>query len=395
MTTTTPVCLEQDKLLADIATGAADRERQSIDPREQVKMVRDSGLTALTLDTRLGGRGGSITQLLDFVIGLAEADPIVAHILRSHYLQVQLIQRLPDGPVRDRWAGEIAAGKVFGNATSERDGTLGTFQYGTKLTPAGSEWRLSGTKYYTTGTAFSDWVMVVAQLDEKHIVRINLPLDRPGIEVLDDWDGIGQHRTGTGTTRFTDVQVTREDFLQVIDLVQRGCVSDSPLMQLYLQAVIVGILRTVVTDARQVLCGRTRTFDHAPSRTPAQDPMLLATVGRLASTAYATKAAVLAAAADIDAAYASERGGTADPRLFAQAALSAAQVKVHVDEVGLAAAAAIFEVGGASAASRAKNLDRHWRNIRTLTLHNPTSYKAIAIGDRIVNGTPLPANGYF
>ncbi|NED68239.1 acyl-CoA dehydrogenase, partial [Streptomyces sp. SID10244] len=61
----------------------------------------------------------------------------------------------------------------------------------------------------------------------------------------------------------------------------------------------------------------------------------------------------------------------------------------------LRAATDLFDIGGASSASRSKNLDRHWRNIRTVTLHNPTSYKAIALGDRLVNGTPLPANGYF
>ncbi|MFJ3303909.1 acyl-CoA dehydrogenase family protein [Streptomyces sp. NPDC086549] len=395
MTDLTSILRDRSELIADIADGSADRERHSVDPHEQMAMMRKSGLTALTLDASLGGPGGSIVDLMTFVMELAEADPIVAHILRSHYLQPQMLRRLPDGPVRDRWAAEILAGKIFGNATSERDGALGTAQYATRLIPSDSGWKLSGAKYYSTGTAFSDWVMVVAHLDEKRVARINLPLDRPGITLRDDWDGIGQHRTGTGTTEFTDVVVTEDDFVSVTDPGQGRVASDVPLMQLYLQALIAGILRSVVADANALLTSRTRTFDHAPSPDPSRDPMLLATIGRLSSTAYAVEAAVLSAAADIDAAYASERGGAPEPELFAKASLSAARVKVHADEVGLAAAAAIFDVGGASAASRAKNLDRHWRNIRTVTLHNPTSYKAIAVGDLLVNGEPLPANGYF
>jgi alkylation response protein AidB-like acyl-CoA dehydrogenase len=215
------------------------------------------------------------------------------------------------------------------------------------------------------------------------------------VEVRDDWDGIGQHRTGTGTTAFTDVAVTEDDIVQISGPDEHRVASEVPLMQLYLQALTAGILRSVVTDARDLLAGRTRTFDHAPSPTPATDPVLLATIGRLASTAYAVECLVLAAAADIDAAYASERAGAADPALFARASLSAAKAKVHADEVGLTASAALFDVGGASSASRAKNLDRHWRNIRTLTLHNPASYKAIAVGDLLVNSVSLPANGYF
>jgi len=33
--------------------------------------------------------------------------------------------------------------------------------------------------------------------------------------------------------------------------------------------------------------------------------------------------------------------------------------------------------------------------LRTLTLHNPASYKAAAIGRHLVTGEPLPVNGYF
>ncbi|MCW2557600.1 MAG: acyl-CoA dehydrogenase, partial [Mycobacterium sp.] len=51
--------------------------------------------------------------------------------------------------------------------------------------------------------------------------------------------------------------------------------------------------------------------------------------------------------------------------------------------------------GGASASSRQRNLDRHWRNIRTITLHNPVAYKARVIGENLLHGTALPANAYF
>ena len=125
------------------------------------------------------------------------------------------------------------------------------------------------------------------------------------------------------------------------------------------------------------------------------DPLLQRTLGELESTEYIAKAAVLDAADAIAAADASARGGIPDAKLATQAQLKAAKVKVHLDEVAPHAATRLLELGGASASSRKRNLDRHWRNIRTITLHNPVAYKARLIGQNLLHGTPVPSNAYF
>jgi alkylation response protein AidB-like acyl-CoA dehydrogenase len=104
---------------------------------------------------------------------------------------------------------------------------------------------------------------------------------------------------------------------------------------------------------------------------------------------------VLIAAERIDAAVASVVDGVPGAAAAAGASLAAAQAKVIVDELAPRAATLLFDVGGASATRQAHNLDRHWRNARTLASHNPTLYKARAIGDHTINGTALPANGFF
>ena len=83
------------------------------------------------------------------------------------------------------------------------------------------------------------------------------------------------------------------------------------------------------------------------------------------------------------------------PQLAVDAQLKVAKVKVHLDDVAPEAATRLLELGGASAASRQRNLDRHWRNIRTITLHNPVAYKARVIGENLLHGSPIPANAYF
>jgi alkylation response protein AidB-like acyl-CoA dehydrogenase len=49
-------------------------------------------------------------------------------------------------------------------------------------------------------------------------------------------------------------------------------------------------------------------------------------------------------------------------------------------------------VGGAGATVRSLNFDRHWRNARTHTTHDPVSYKAKAVGDFYLNGQLPPIN---
>ena len=70
-----------------------------------------------------------------------------------------------------------------------------------------------------------------------------------------------------------------------------------------------------------------------------------------------------------------------------QGALATAKTQLVVSRLALNAAERLFEVGGASATSRKLNLDRHWRNLRTIFSHNPLLHKSRVVGDYELNGT--------
>jgi alkylation response protein AidB-like acyl-CoA dehydrogenase len=378
-------------LLADIAAGAAERERRDESPFDQVAAVAKAGLGALSVPADEGGGGASVRELIAFVVDLAEADPIVAHVLRTHYSQVLGFLQNPDAAVRRRWLDEVLAGKVFGNAISEAGPlTAGSHEFATQLREVDGRLVLSGTKYYSTGTLYADWIAVAAGMPGDRVATVLVPADRAGVSVVDDWDGMGQSRTGTGTTSFDDVAVEPGEVLSVRPRTEPRPAGTNAFLQLYLQALVAGILRSVATDAAEVVRSRSRTFEHAPAPRAVDDPILQTTVGELAATAWVAESAVLAAADAIDAV----RADPTDENRRA-ATLAHTSVKVHLDRVAPAAATALFDVGGASASSRARNLDRHWRNIRTITLHNPASYKAAAIGRHLISDDPLPTNAYF
>jgi alkylation response protein AidB-like acyl-CoA dehydrogenase len=116
-------------------------------------------------------------------------------------------------------------------------------------------------------------------------------------------------------------------------------------------------------------------------------------VGDIAADAAAAEALVLNAAAAIDAVV--DNGRQADADALAKLAITVAQAKLVAERLTVAAAERLFDTGGASATARKLNLDRHWRNSRTLASHSPLAYKAYAAGNFAVNNISPPANGYF
>jgi alkylation response protein AidB-like acyl-CoA dehydrogenase len=389
-------------LLARVAAGSAERERDGVYPHAQTEWLREAGLGRLRVPVADGGAGATVPELFAVVIDLAAADSNAAHALRTHFSFVEQAIHHPSPKRRGRWLELINAGHIFGNAISEQSmnpvGLEPGARFETTLEPApdGDGYRLNGAKFYSTGTLFASWTQVYASKPDGTTSSATIPTDREGLTVEDDWDGFGQRHTGTGTTRFDDVHV---DAREVSDF---PAPDEDPrptyqgaFLQLYLQALTAGILQAVREDAAALVRRRRRGFSHAAAESPTADPQVLQVVGEIAAEAFAARAIMLAAATAIQTASDSVRDGVPTPEAAQAASLAAAQAKVAIDRFSYATAAHLFDAGGASATQQVHNLDRHWRNVRTVSTHNPTHLKASAIGAHIVNGDALPNNGYF
>jgi alkylation response protein AidB-like acyl-CoA dehydrogenase len=66
---------------------------------------------------------------------------------------------------------------------------------------------------------------------------------------------------------------------------------------------------------------------------------------------------------------------------------------VLTTEVALEASNTLFELAGTSSVQAGLNLDRHWRNARTHTLHDPVRWKYHVVGNYHLNGVTPPKNG--
>ena len=389
---------ELTELLARISAGAEEREREVQAPFEAIGWIKEAGLGRLRIPVEEGGGGASLRELFATLIALAEADSNVAHILRTHYWFVEQQLVSADLDARARGIALLNSGALVGNGFSEQSKKPVGLYFDTAFTPDPSGgYRLNGAKYYSTGTLYSDYTQIWAAAPNGRIAGAVIPIDREGVTIEDDWDGFGQRLTGTGTTRLSDVHVAEEEYFDLGEPDgEQPPTYNGAFLQLYLQAVTAGVLRSVRNDAVALAKRRARNFSHAAvPQSPSDDRQVLQVVGEIAAHAFAAEAIVLIAAERLDEAYESVVDGAPTPEAAEAAQLAAAEAKVAVDSFSYATAAKLFDVGGASATQSIYNLDRHWRNVRTISTHNPTFLKSSAIGDNVTNGVSFPANAYF
>lgn len=367
-------------VFAQIATGASERDAQRILPFEQVGWLNRVRFGALRIPESEGGYGASLSDLFRLLIELAEADSHVAHLWRAHFAFVESVLLFKDRAVRSRWTERISGGQIVGNAYTERGGnTLGTLN--TKLEEQSERLRVTGEKYYCTGTIYADWVVVAASHPTRAGRQIAVvSTQHSGVKIFDDWDGFGQQLTGTGSTTFENVPVDTllPEEQQIND-------PESAIFQLVLLAVEAGITRAVLNDVRSAVQSRTRTFSTGTGVPVRNEPQVLQLVGEISATTFAVDSIVLAAVGEIEIAVADESLSAAER--FAVCELAANRAQSVVQPLVLAAATKLFDGLGASATASGCNLDRHWRNARTVATHNPAIYKSRIVGDYEVNGT--------
>ncbi|MHA7278184.1 acyl-CoA dehydrogenase family protein [Arthrobacter sp. MDT2-2] len=377
-------------LFARIAEGASRREQKHELPREEIRVLIDAGFGALRVPVSAGGSGASLPQLFRLLTELAAADSNIPQALRAHFAFVE-DRLVSTGAQREVWLKRFADGEIIGNSWTE----VGTVTIGdviTKVSPdpddAGS-FRISGTKYYSTGSIFADWIDTFAQRTDNGVKVIAVvSTHQPGVTHRDDWDGFGQQTTGSGTSTFDQARV---DAVNVIDFDTRFKYQTA-FYQAVLLAVLAGSITAAERDVAREVRNRTRIFSHGNASSFAADPQILQVIGEVSAAAYAADATVERAARSLQLAYEGAFLGdeVEDERRNDVAELETAKAQVVLSALATRATSDVFNALAASGVSTAKNFDRHWRNARTAANHNPWVFKARIIGDHSVNGAVPP-----
>src|SRR6478609_11505844 len=78
----------------------------------------------------------------------------------------------------------------------------------------------------------------------------------------------------------------------------------------------------------------------------------------------------------------------------AHAQIVTAEAKVLSTEIAIAATNKLFELAGTRSTLAEHNLDRHWRNARTHTLHDPVRWKYAILGNYYLNEVNPPLHAW-
>jgi alkylation response protein AidB-like acyl-CoA dehydrogenase len=380
-----------------IAEGAVERELTGTWPERQLRDVGESGLLGIIVPGTVGGPDLPPSTAVEVLRVLSQADSAVGQLLLSHFVLNFAIRGLGYRDPAPQIYRDVLAGAQLGNATVER-GTRTSAERLTTVAPRGDgTWVLNGTKYYATGTLGAVWIAVAARIPDtepSHGATVFVRPNDPGVTLnLDRWSSFGQRGTASGEVVFENVVV--DDSFVVDEGPDPDPVTAPPAVlgafdQALHAAVDIGIARAALEDGARFVTTKSRPWFEANVEHAADEPHVVRRFGELTARLYALEALLAQGAGLVDAA-------VAEPELTresaAEASLKVAAAKALAQELAVEIASGIFELAGTSATDGKYALDRHWRNVRVHSLHDPARWKYVHLGNYTLHGSKPPRLG--
>ncbi len=376
------------KTLADqFREGASQRDRDHVRPLRELDAFSQSGLWSINVPQAYGGPEVSYRTLARVIAIIAAADPSIAQIAQNHLGIVAAIQSVSDEAQKTLLFNEVLSGIRFGNAFSER-GTKRAADFDTRFIDNGNHVIVRGQKFYATGALLAHLVPIVALDDANRAWYAIAERNAPGLTVIDDWSSFGQRGTASGTVLIEDVRVEKTHLVPAWKGYERPS-TDGAVFQIIQAAIDAGIGRAALDDTIAFVREKARPWIDSGLERASDDPYTIQAIGDLTIRQHAAEALLDRAGEAIDAAIAHP-----DADSVAAAQLAVAESKVLTTEIALAAANKLHELAGTRSTLAAENLDRHWRNARTHTLHDPVRWKYAIVGNHALNGVNPPFHAW-
>jgi SfnB family sulfur acquisition oxidoreductase len=318
---------------------------------------------------------------------LSAGDSSLGQVPQNHFFFVDVLAHAGTAEQKRFFYAEVLRGKRFNNALAERGSkTAHDFMIAFRPQYDGS-YLLDGTKYYSTGSLFAHWIPVYANDPQGRLHAAWVPADARGVMVIDDWDGMGQRTTGSGTVVFSNVSVPAAHVVPAHLIFEKTEIFGA--FGQYMHACVdLGIAIAALRDGKSLIRTAARPWWEAGVERAADEPGVIERFGELALLVRAARALVAAAGDALDAAKKDLTEETS-----AEASVADAAARAQADTAALTVSSEIFALIGSRSTMDDLNLSRHWRNARTHTLHDPRRWKIRHIGDWELNDNPPPRNG--
>ena len=364
---------------------AISRDAERLLPIEEIELLSQSGLWAITVPRLYGGADVSSYTLAKIVALLSGVDGSIGQIPQNHFYALEVLRNTGTESQQQRLYAEVLAGARFGNALAEFKSKTSAQKY-TQIRFDGLNYVVNGEKFYCTGSLFAHRIPTLVRDAEDKEYLAFIPADANGLLRVDDWTGFGQKTTGSGTVKFNQVQVQAEDLIP-FDVAFTQPTLVGPFAQIIHAAIETGIARAAFEETlervKKARAWIDSNVDHAD-----QDPLTLYELGRIAADVRASEVLLKQAAQSIDAAKPQPNETN-----IAKASIDVAKVRAHSTETALKASSKLIELAGSRGSQRSDGLDRHWRNARVHSLHDPARWKYYFIGHYVLNHVLPPRRG--
>ena len=376
-----------ERLAAEFRVEASDRDRERRWPVAELDAFSQSGLWSINVPKAFGGPELSYVTLNKVIETISAADPSLGQIPQNHLGVVAAIRTVSDDAQKKLLFGEVLKGTRFGNAFSEF-GSKRAADFETKFEDKGDHVVVTGKKFYSSGALLAHLVPIVALDHEGRAWYAIADRDAPGLTVIDDWSSFGQRTTLSGTVVIDGVKVPKTHLVPGYKGFEKPT-ADGAIFQIIQAAVDTGIARGTMEETIRFVKTSTRPWVDSGLDHAWQDPYTIQAVGDLTLRLHATQALLEKAGLAVDAAVAAPSADS-----VAKAQIAVAEAKVLSTEIAIAATNKLFELGGARSTLAVHNFDRHWRNARTHTLHDPVRWKYAILGNYALNGVNPPLHAW-
>ncbi|KTR05553.1 monooxygenase [Aureimonas ureilytica] len=370
-----------------IRPGAARRDAERIWPIEELDAYSQSGLWSINVPKVFGGPEVSYATLAKVIEIVSAADPSIGQITQNHLGVVAAIRTVSDEVQQRLLFGEVLRGTRFGNAFSEF-GSKRAADFETRFVDAGDHVIVTGRKFYSSGALLAHLVPIVALDEEGRAWYAIADRNAEGLTVIDDWSAFGQRTTLSGTVILDGVKVPRTHLVPGYKGYEVPT-ADGAIFQIIQVAVDTGIARAAIEETIDFVRGKSRPWVDSGLERASDDPYTIQAVGALTLRLHAAQALQDVAGHAVDRAVANPSAET-----VAQAQIATAEAKILSTEIAIEATNKLFELAGTRSTLAEHHLDRHWRNARTHTLHDPVRWKYAIVGNHALNGVNPPLHAW-
>lgn len=364
---TAPVASDHSRVAAELsarlALTAAAHDESARFPFDNIRLLHEAGLLALTAPAAFGGGGAGLAEASQVIREIARGEPSTALVVIMQYVNLATLPagRWPEHLVRRVVGDAVEKGALINALRVEPE--LGTPVRGglpaTTATRTADGWSISGTKIYSTGVEGLTWAIVWARTDEEEprVGAFLVPTDAEGFRIEKTWNPLGMRATGSHDVVLENVRVPPDHAADIRFPAEWGANGEG---QAAWFGTLPGALYTGVAEAARdwlvtFLKNRVPTNLGQPLATV---PRIQQVVGEIEELLVVNRRLIASAARDVD-----------EGRPFTQG--EAGLLKVVTTENAIAAVEKALKLSGNHGISRRNPLERHHRDVLCGRIHSP------------------------